>query len=309
MEPATDTTTATTICANYDFSDLVSLRVFVDGIMKNQETEVATTVGLTTAQMTAFNDPANPTSFGGVLASVLAAEAVAWSCASATECTATELATSQWGASTFTRTAMFSSPVTSGNGFIDNTAYSMCDWGSYTYPGCSFPPEYGAYQNQPYSYLQKYLSNEQVSKFMATDYSWYGMSNIYNGMMLFQDYEIVKKDWVQPSAYWSDAAAFYGMDSAELQQVVLYLEWQATEWLTEGITSQKNLKDLIMGYDTNFVDKINTGSLLVGNIYVDTEITPFLNLWKGPTSGRRIEMFKGMQDDGTYWPEDAGSIR
>jgi hypothetical protein len=36
-------------------------------------------------------------------------------------------------------------------------------------------------------------------KIMDNSYSWYGLKNIYNSMMLFADYEIVKKDWISPS--------------------------------------------------------------------------------------------------------------
>jgi len=83
------------------------------------------------------------------------------------------------------------------------------------------------------------------------------------------------------------------MTSAELANMVKMLEWQSTEWLTGGVTKQYSQWDLVTGFDTDFIDKINTGSLRAGNLYVDSAVTPFLNLWKGPTAGRRIKMFVG----------------
>jgi len=80
----------------------------------------------------------------------------------------------------------------------------MCTWVG-GFPGCTFPPEYAAYQSPPYTYDQEYLSEDQSIMVMSTDYTWYGMNNIYNAMLMFRDYEIVKKDWITPSAYWGKA--------------------------------------------------------------------------------------------------------
>lgn len=101
----------------------------------------------------------------------------------------------------------------------------MCTWTGVDYPDCPFAPEYGAYQNQPYSYKQEYLTEDQAVKIIDTDYSWYGMNNIYNGMLIFGDYEIAKKDWVSPSAYWDQTAEFYGMTNSELITLCKFLEW------------------------------------------------------------------------------------
>jgi hypothetical protein len=62
-------------------------------------------------------------------------------------------------------------------------------------------------------------------KIMDNSYSWYGLKNIYNSMMLFADYEIVKKDWISPSHNWYDTAAYYDMTSDQLKTVLKYLEW------------------------------------------------------------------------------------
>jgi len=61
----------------------------------------------------------------------------------------------------------------------------------------------------------------------------------------------------------------------------------------EGITKQYLVKDLIMGYDTKYNMKVNTGSLLQGNLYVDSTVTPILNWFKGPASGHSFTMFTG----------------
>lgn len=73
-------------------------------------------------------------------------------------------------------------------------------------------------------------------KILSSDYSWYGLKNIYNGMLIFNDYEIAKKDWVDPSSYWFATAEFYGMTESELKTVLKFLEWQSLEWLTGGVT-------------------------------------------------------------------------
>jgi hypothetical protein len=126
---------------------------------------------------------------------------------------------------------------------------------------------------------------------LDSSYSWFGLKNIYNGMLLFGDYEVAKKNWVSPSKYWTDTAAYYGMSNDELIRLCKYLEWQSLEWLTGGITKTYTQWDLVTGFSTDFDAKINTGSFLLGNIYVDDVVTPFLNLWHGPTANRRITFF------------------
>lgn len=199
-----------------------------------------------------------------------------------------------------TQNPIWTTPLVPSNGFLDNQAYSMCDnWGSYAFPDCPFPPEYAAYQAQPYTYANDFLSKEESYAVMSTSYSWYGLQNIYNGMMLFRDFEIVKKNWVSPSQYWTDTAAHYGMSSSRLQNLLKFLEWQSTEWLSGGVTLSHSQYDLVHGFETSFVDKINSdgaspvGALLKGNIYVDPAVTPFLNLWMGPTANRAFTMLAG----------------
>jgi hypothetical protein len=35
---------------------------------------------------------------------------------------------------------------------------------------------------------------------------------------------------------------------------------------------------------------------LSGDLFVDDEVTPLLNLWMGPTAGRRITFFQGERE-------------
>lgn len=76
---------------------------------------------------------------------------------------------------------------------------------------------------------------------------------------------------------------------------------------------------MVTGFTTDFNAKINTGSFLNGNLYVDDVVTPFLNLWMGPTANRRITMFQGEREIGAdetepyenaqFWPQDAAAVR
>lgn len=87
--------------------------------------------------------------FGDVLLYINQLMSTTWVCAGASEtpvveCTGAELAPYQWGAAYYTRNPIFTSLVAS-NGFLVNTAYSMCSWTGASFPDCEFPPEYAAY--------------------------------------------------------------------------------------------------------------------------------------------------------------------
>jgi hypothetical protein len=97
-----------------------------------------------------------------------------------------------------------------------------------------------------------------------------------------------------------------------------FLEWQSIEWLTGGATSKLSKWDLVTGFETDFTTLINTGDLREGNIYVDSEVTPFLNHWMGPTYNRAITMLQGerttgsdpdVEENAVFWPQDAGAVR
>jgi len=81
------------------------------------------------------------------------------------------------------------------------------------------------------------------------------------------------------------------MEDSDLENLVKMLEWQSLEWLTGGVTKQYTKWDLITGFETDFIDKINSGDMRAGNLYADATVTPFLAMWAGPTAGRRIKMF------------------
>lgn len=142
-------------------------------------------------------------------------------------CTNMELAINQWGSSYYTKNPIFTAPV-SGNGFLSASAVSMCAWGDYSYPGCnaSYPPEFGAYASEPYTYRTDVaLTEAQAAKVLSTDYSWYGLQNIYNGMLIAGDYETVSKDYISPSAYWVETCDYYDMTSDQLERLIKFLEW------------------------------------------------------------------------------------
>ena len=68
---------------------------------------------------------------------------------------------------------------------------------------------------------------------------------------------------------------------------------QVSQYFLEGLTKQYTVSDLVMGFDTTFNAKVNTGSLLQGNLYVDTTCTPVVSWWKGPASGHTFTIFTG----------------
>lgn len=86
---------------------------------------------MSTTDLTTFYASAAPGTtgtFGDVMSYVRTQMSTTWTCA-ADPCTKEELAPLQWGASKYTQMPLtvFGS-VTAGNGFVDNTSTSMCDW-------------------------------------------------------------------------------------------------------------------------------------------------------------------------------------
>lgn len=75
------------------------------------------------------------------------------------------------------------------------------------------------------------------------------------------------------------------------------MRMHVTNFFLEGLTKEYTVSDLVMGFDTTFNTKVNTGSLLQGNLYVDTTVTPVVSWWKGPASGHKFTMFTGGSDD------------
>jgi hypothetical protein len=80
----------------------------------------------------------------------------------------------------------------------------------------------------------------------------------------------------------------------------------------DGTLAKYKVSEMIYGWETDLSDKINTGDLLKGNLYVDSTITPVSNMWKGPTANRRWTLMTGdvdytltavihnVDDDGMY---------
>jgi hypothetical protein len=153
--------------------------MFVDGAMKGTEV-----TGLTSAQTAVLYSQTATTgtttgTFGDVLLYINQLSSTTWGCEGSfstpvVECTAAEVAPVQWGSSYMTRNIIFSSLVSS-NGFL-KSAYSICNWTGTPLPACGdYPPEYGAYQNTPYTYDTQYLNQDQSIKILDTSYSWFGL--------------------------------------------------------------------------------------------------------------------------------------
>lgn len=47
------------------------------------------------------------------------------------------------------------------------------------------------------------------------------------------------------------------------------MQYHTSEWLLDGIIADYTPDDLVIGFDTTIASKINTGTLLNGNIWVD----------------------------------------
>jgi len=71
------------------------------------------------------------------------------------------------------------------------------------------------------------------------------------------------------------------------------MRFHVTDYLLGGLVQTYKVSDLVKGYDTTLNAKVNTGSLLQGNLYVDTTVTPILSWFKGPASGHQWTMFTG----------------
>lgn len=55
------------------------------------------------------------------------------------------------------------------------------------------------------------------------------------------------------------------------------MSYHTSEWLLNGVLATYTPAEMISGFDTIITSKINTGSDLLGNIYVDPVVTPLLN--------------------------------
>lgn len=60
-----------------------------------------------------------------------------------------------------------------------------------------------------------------------------------------------------------------------------------------GLTKTYTVSDLIVGTTTTLNQRINTGSLLQGNLYVDDLVTPIIPWWQGPASGHSYTIMTG----------------
>ena len=73
------------------------------------------------------------------------------------------------------------------------------------------------------------------------------------------------------------------------------MQYHTSEWLMNGIIETYTAQELAGGFDTIITSKINTGSVLNANIYVDSTVTPMLNSINGPMSSLQATVSTGSQ--------------
>lgn len=95
----------------------------------------------------------------------------------------------QWGASLITQDPIYY--ATPENPYI-SVSLSMANWGSHATPFVSNAPELYYYSQGSFNtsgYMDFPLITPSIQKYLfATDYSWYGFNNLWNNMMLMQDF-------------------------------------------------------------------------------------------------------------------------
>jgi len=60
-----------------------------------------------------------------------------------------------------------------------------------------------------------------------------------------------------------------------------------------GILATYSAQDLVSGFNTDIVSKINTGSILNGNLWVASDVTPLFNTQSGPMSNNKVTIMTG----------------
>lgn len=116
-----DSTNYATICAPYDFSNVESLKSFVNATWyKNTTTAnfgghysdvLMINTGLTEAQMTSLFDYSVANTFGWYVHDYSGKVAVKYACANTANCTSQELVDKQWGAAGVTKNPIVNEPI------------------------------------------------------------------------------------------------------------------------------------------------------------------------------------------------------
>lgn len=193
-----------------------------------------------------------------------------WDCLSSVNCTVTDNVISiQWASSNVTLEPIYYG--TADNAYIP-VSNSMASWGiNFTTPGVMYPPEFAAYLAAPYSLpglpaswgsVMTYLEGgifPVMNDMFATDYTWYGLNNIYNTMMLMQNF--AESDYIDGvnsfNQYWTDTAAWYGLTNDELYYFFSVMRLHVSSFLLETPAKSYCLMDLVKGFNTPLVNKIN----------------------------------------------------
>jgi hypothetical protein len=95
---------------------------------------------------------------------------------------------------------------------------------------------------------------------------YYGLNNIYN---MNNFYNLVTNSAIDLNGYTEKTAARFKLDSSAFPSFQKVMKYHTSEWLLDGIIADYTPDDLVIGFDTTIASKINTGTLLNGNIWVD----------------------------------------
>ena len=99
------------------------------------------------------------------------------------------------------------------------------------------------------------------------------------------------------TAYWDASMAQFGLTSEQGTLFLKQMRWHITTFLLGGTNKKYIAGDLIKGFKTTLTARVNTGDLLLGNLYVDDDITPIMNRWMGPTAGSNFTLMAGSADN------------
>lgn len=141
---------ATEICAKYDFTNLADLSVFVGAAWYGDENSLTKITSMTTEDVTAFYAPDNTDSFGYALNDICSSLSGQFGCANPSNCTASELATLQWGQSFITENPIGSSP-----NYLPVTN-TVTNWGDYKF-GDFVNPENDVTTAPEYAFYKSYV--------------------------------------------------------------------------------------------------------------------------------------------------------
>jgi hypothetical protein len=193
-----DPTAIPIACAEQNFLDVDQLLVYVNGQMATDNTLYRDTIkaatGVSDTVLDEFYDKNTAGSFGNVLQAENEANATHFECVKTdlNGCTAYNLAALQWGSSAITSNPR--EPEVGAEKYMpqSQTYYGWSSESNWEIEGVTEPMEYAYYTNPGFWTADDtaevgappMLTFDQVTKFSDAKYSWYGLSNQYNAMLL-----------------------------------------------------------------------------------------------------------------------------